>query len=110
MQNDIRSIAAELGELVARKNQAYGDSISAVGIILQDMLDGYFDSESLTYRIPISLLDHLAAIVRVLDKLNRIVANPDGDLMQESPWLDIAGYALLMVKHDRDAKSERKGN
>lgn len=43
------------------------------------------------YVIPKSLLRHL----RIDDKLNRIISNPDSDKMEESPYQDIAGYGLL---------------
>jgi hypothetical protein len=42
------------------------------------------------------------AIIRVIDKLFRIANNKDA--FAESPWRDIAGYALLGIANSEEKK------
>lgn len=79
-----RELAAELGELVSIKNAAYGDSFGSSGAIMRLLYPG---------GVPPEALEDALAIVRVLDKLQRIAT--DRDPAGENPWQDIAGYALL---------------
>lgn len=81
-----RDIGAEIGALVETKQAAYGDSFSKAGAILRIL---YPDG------VPLEKLDDALTIVRILDKLFRIAT--DRDALGESPWRDIAGYALLSV-------------
>ncbi len=84
----------ELGKLVDTKQKAYGDSITKTGKILHSFLADY-DVGDGNYLIPKKLIDHLGLLVRIIDKQNRIISNPEGDLMGETPYKDIAGYGLL---------------
>lgn len=78
------AIGAEIGRLVDRKQKAYGRSFDKTGDVIKILYpsgirhDQYAD---------------LLAIVRILDKFFRIATNPAA--LGESPWADIAGYALL---------------
>ena len=83
-----QEIAAELGELVDRKAAAYGDTILSSEVAL-----GLLYPEGIA---PQHFGDVLL-IVRIFDKLGRI-AN-DRTAFDESPYLDIAGYALRGVHH-----------
>lgn len=86
----------KLGKLVDTKQEAYGDSVQLQWEVTQVLLKKYETDESGThYLIPKSLMRHLLLITRIGDKINRIVSNPDGDKMGESPYGDIAGYGLL---------------
>jgi hypothetical protein len=78
---------AAIGELVAAKQAAYGDSFGKSGEVMRIL---YPDG------IPAEKLDDALVVVRVLDKLFRIAT--DRDALGESPWRDIAGYALLAVE------------
>lgn len=76
-----------LGELVQSKQKQYGDSVGKTGRILAVL---YPDG------VPIKAYDDMLLIVRVLDKLSRIVTASGGsDAGGESPWKDVAGYGLL---------------
>ena len=78
-----------LGELVTEKQVAYGDSVGKSGRVLAVL---YPDGCS---RVQ---YDDLLLTVRVVDKLSRIAQRQEHagqDLGGESPWKDIAGYALL---------------
>jgi hypothetical protein len=82
--NPYAEIAAEIAELVGKKQQAYGDSFGRSGDIMRVL-----------YPSGISLMQMADAltIVRVIDKLFRIATSRDA--LDESPWRDIMGYALL---------------
>lgn len=83
-----------IGELVEKKQAAYGDSFGKSGQVLRLL---YPDG------IPLEKLDDALVVVRILDKLFRIAT--DRDALGESPFRDIAGYALLAV-----ARAERVGD
>lgn len=83
----------ELGKLVDEKQKAYGDSITKIGKLLHIYLGHYRRGKE--YIIPYEMIEHIGMMVRIIDKQNRIFSNPSGDLMKESPYTDIAGYALL---------------
>jgi len=83
-KHDYESLAADLGKLVAEKQMAYGDSYGKSGEVLKQLFP---------QGVPIESYTDALAIVRIVDKLFRIATDPTwGD---ESPWKDIAGYALL---------------
>ena len=77
-------IAASIAATVAEKNAAYGDSFAQAGDILAILYPAGI--------APNQYADALA-VVRVIDKLFRVAT--DRDALGESPWRDIAGYALL---------------
>jgi len=96
---DFKAMGAEVGELVASKQVAYGDSAGKSGAILAAL---YPDG------IPPHAYDTALLVVRVLDKLCRLAQRgADGlDRGGESPWRDVAGYALLGLAQD-DARARR---
>lgn len=79
-------LGAEIGRLVETKQRAYGSSFSKAGRVLLELYPA---------GIPPAALHDALTIVRVVDKLFRIAT--DRDALGESPWRDIAGYALLSV-------------
>lgn len=91
------STAVYLGHLVARKQQAYGDSVGKAPEILRSMYPNGIRPEQ--YR-------DLMMITRVLDKLFRIANQKHA--FGEDPWKDIFGYALLSVVNDQ-SKGDRNG-
>lgn len=80
-------IGQDIGDLVTQKQAAYGDSFGKSGQVMRIL---YPDG------IPTDKLDDALTVVRVLDKLFRIAT--DRDALGESPWKDIAGYALLSIR------------
>ncbi|NRD51194.1 hypothetical protein [Corallococcus exiguus] len=90
--SDYGELGAAIGALVTTKQAAYGDSFGKSGAVMRIL---YPDG------IPPERMDDALTVVRVLDKLFRIAT--DRDALGESPWRDIAGYALLSV-----ARSERE--
>jgi len=89
-----QKLGEEIGKLVEEKQQAYGDSFSKSGRILKELFPNGVNPDQ---------YDDLLTIARIIDKLFRI-AN-DKNAFGESPYRDIAGYALLGTKKD-ESKSE----
>lgn len=94
-----QKIASNIGDLVQEKNDAYGDSFGQSCRILEVLYpDGINPSQ---YR------DALA-ITRVIDKLFRLANKKDA--FGESPWRDIAGYAILGVANDERSQADSEGD
>jgi hypothetical protein len=74
-KNAFVKFGEEIGNLVAEKNEAYGDSFGKIGL----------------------------TVVRVIDKLFRIATKKDA--FGESPWKDICGYGLLGWRRDEEKKT-----
>jgi hypothetical protein len=77
-------LGKEIGELVDKKNAAYGDSFRKSGNILREMYPQGIKPDQ---------YDDVLAIIRIIDKMFRIATNKDA--FGENPWRDIAGYAIL---------------
>ena len=93
MDKKYLELAEEVGTLVQEKNEAYGDSFGQACRVLEVLYpQGISPSQ---YR------DALA-VTRVIDKLFRLANKRDA--FGESPWRDIAGYALLGVANDETAR------
>lgn len=92
-----KEIANEIGEFTDMKNDAYGSSVDATYEVMKVLLNKYKNDDN-TYTIPESLLKHMLLQVRILDKINRIFNNPDGDKLNESPYRDLVGYGLIGVR------------
>ena len=82
-------LGEEIGILVGKKQEAYGDSFGRSGAVLREMFpDGIKPSQ----------YGDLLTIARILDKLFRLANHPQA--FNESPYRDICGYALLgMGRH-----------
>lgn len=89
MARTIKQIAADLGELVTEKNEAYGNSFVTTGEVLKILypngvgIDGYTD---------------LLLVVRILDKISRIANGKS--TFGESEFKDIAGYGICGILKD----------
>ena len=86
MTTDYAALGKSIGELVQSKNAAYGDSFSKSGDILAILYPN---------GVATNQYEDMLAITRVIDKMFRIAT--DRDALGESPWRDVAGYALLAV-------------
>ena len=80
------AIGQEIGELVEKKQQAYGDSFGKSGAVLRILYPN---------GVPPEQLDDALTIVRILDKIFRVAT--DRDALGESPYRDIVGYGLLAL-------------
>ena len=89
-----KNIGMQVGELVDEKNTAYGSSFAESYKILSVLYPNGIKPEQYTDAL---------AIIRVIDKLFRIATAKDA--FGESPWRDIAGYAILGVANaDKEKK------
>jgi hypothetical protein len=95
MKRSFKDIGSEIGSLVDEKNAAYGSSFSRSEEILKVLFPDGVKPEQYT---------DLLAITRVLDKLFRIANKKDA--FGESPWRDIAGYAILGIANDSKDSDE----
>lgn len=84
--NKYAAAALEVAELVARKQEAYGDAFTRSGEVLKILYPN---------GVSVDNYQELLTVTRVLDKLFRISTNNDS--FNEDPWRDILGYALLAV-------------
>ena len=100
---DYPKIGQEIGDLVTQKQVQYGDSFGQSHAILTILYpDGVEKSD----------YHNFLAVVRVIDKLFRIAnkskALKSGLSETESPWRDIAGYALLAIKQEQTQKPDKE--
>jgi hypothetical protein len=79
-----------IGRLVDEKNKAYGDSFNQSGEFLKILFPNGISPDH---------YGDMLGIVRVFDKLMRIASKKDA--FGESPWNDIAGYAILKSGLDK---------
>lgn len=94
MKTKFEETAEKIGKLVAEKNVAYGSSFSQSHKILEVLYPQGIAPHQFTDAL---------AIIRVVDKLFRIATNKDA--FGESPWQDIAGYAILgVVKAENESR------
>jgi len=94
MKTIFEETAERIGKLVAEKNVAYGSSFSQAHKILEVLYPQGIAPHQFTDAL---------AIIRVVDKLFRIATKKDA--FGESPWQDIAGYAILgVVKAENESR------
>lgn len=84
-KEDWIEMGTKLGEIVAKKNEAYGDAVRNVARIIKILYPNGISTE----QIPAMLV-----IVRMIDKMSRIANQPN--FGGEDPALDISGYGLLL--------------
>ena len=100
-EDDLKALGTQIGELVASKNRAYGNSFGTAGEALRLLYpDGLKPDQ----------YDDALALVRIWDKMKRIATHKDA--FGESPFMDIAGYGILgavlsTCKEEEQAVAER---
>jgi hypothetical protein len=97
--SDYKELGRRIGEIVQKKNVAYGDSVGRSAYILEVFYPGGIRPDQ--YR-------DVMLLTRIIDKLSRIAERgPDGqDLGGESPYSDLAGYAILGWAMDEETAAE----
>ena len=92
-------LGEEIGILVGKKQQAYGDSFGRSGAVLREMFpDGIKPNQ----------YGDLLTIARILDKLFRLANQPNA--FNESPYRDICGYALLGINRHSNKETKHDKN
>lgn len=81
---DYTDLAMDIAMLVTQKQVAYGDSFGQAGQVMRILYPNGIAPDQ---------MDDALCLVRIIDKLFRIAT--DRDALGESPYRDIAGYALL---------------
>jgi hypothetical protein len=92
---DYIGIAKDIGSLVKEKQEAYGDSFSKSEKIINILYPNGVKPEN--YR-------DLLTITRIIDKLFRIATRKNA--FGESPYRDIAGYALLGIASELEEEKK----
>lgn len=82
----LRETVADLEQLILDKNFAYGNSYEVVPAIMAQLYPDGIGPEQ---------MKNMLFIVRILDKLKRIVEN--NDPFGEDPFIDLAGYGILAL-------------
>jgi len=90
-------IGTAIGKLVMEKNKAYGSAFQVSG----DVLRLFFPNGVEPHQYQDMLL-----VARICDKLMRVASKKDA--FGESPYNDIAGYAILGVSMDTRAAALAK--
>lgn len=93
-KSDFEVIANEIGKLVSEKNKAYGNSFADAEKFLNILFPN---------GIPNTSYSDMLCIVRIFDKLKRIATNKDA--FGESPYRDLAGYAILGTQKDEKKRN-----
>ena len=86
IENKFKSITDSLAELLSKKNKAYGNAFEQAKEFLKLLYpDGIRPDQ----------YEDMLFIVRIFDKLKRIATSKNA--FNESPYQDIAGYAILAL-------------
>lgn len=89
----LERMGRRVGELVARKNRAYGSSFAKTGAFLRLLYPrGLAPAQ----------FDDALLLARIFDKCMRVATRKRA--FGESPYLDIAGYGLLGAAKDQGAR------
>ena len=83
-------LSLEIGDLVTRKDAAYGNSFGTAPAILALL---YPDG------VRVDQYPDMLTIVRMLDKFKRVATAKADD--PEEPWKDLCGYPLLRLAERR---------
>lgn len=89
-------LGKEIGALVDRKQQQYGNSFGQAGKVLKVLYPNGVKPEE---------YGDMLGVVRVVDKLFRVA---NGNQGEEDAWQDIAGYGLLGAERNRKKEEEIK--
>lgn len=97
MPANYEAIGKNLGSLLNQKQAAYGDAFGR----MEDIIKVFYPNGIQTHQYK-----NLLTLVRILDKMFRVANLPQNgkDLMNEDPWKDIAGYAMLALSEINDKK------
>ena len=91
-------VGNQIGQLLDVKQLAYGNSFGEAHKIMAVLYPN---------GITVEQMPDALTIIRIQDKLFRIAQKQntkDKDKMQESPYRDIAGYAILAVVRDEEVE------
>ena len=90
-RDEYANAALGIAAIVTEKQKAYGNSFGKSREVIRILYPDGISREQYADAL---------AVIRVIDKLFRIAT--DRDALGESPWQDIAGYALLATVQGGD--------
>ncbi len=94
MPDKLRRICTDLGATLAEKNIAYGSSFARSGEILAILYPNGVRADQMR---------DMQLLSRIVDKMFRVANKVDGkDRGGESPFLDIAGYAVCAMSLEEE--------
>ena len=76
-------LSQEMGKLVVKKNRSYGDSVNFSVTFFKTLFPK---------GIPLEQYRNVLILVRIMDKISRIVTDPDA--FNEDSWKDLIGYSI----------------
>lgn len=89
-------LGERIGKLLEEKNAAYGNSFDDAGDFLKLLYPNGVQPEQ---------MNDMLCIARIFDKMKRIATNKDA--FGESPYQDIAGYAILGLRRVEAGKEKQ---
>lgn len=89
METSYKALAEEIGQLVDKKDAAYGQAFAKAGDFLRLLYPEGIKPEQYTDAL---------CLVRIFDKQMRIASRKDA--FGEAPYRDIAGFGLLGASND----------
>lgn len=96
----LTQITQELNELLLQKREAYGNAFFQSSSIMKALYPEGISPDQ---------YENALTIIRICDKLFRIANAKNGqDSMNEDPWKDIAGYAILSLEN-KTVKEKQNG-
>lgn len=91
----VEQVIRRLKSMLPGKVRAYGAAHELQPRLLGIMLEQYREPGSAQYNVPSHIWQQIPRVTRCLDRIIRIMSAPaEGDLLGESPWLDLAGDAI----------------
>jgi hypothetical protein len=95
--SNFEKIGTELGKLVKKKNDAYGDSFSKSKNFLEILYPNGIMPENYS---------DMLCVLRIFDKLKRIAT--DRDAFGENPHEDLVGITIRMMAAEMNTDTENK--
>jgi len=99
---DINKIIDEVRDILIQKRSYYGDTFIERLNALCELLSHKINERG-NYELTRQDLMRLLIIVRILDKISRLLYGNNGD---ESAWIDLIGYGVLGEELERREKHE----
>ena len=97
MKKTYKELGVEVGELVDKKQKAYGNSFGKGGDVLKILYPNGVKPEEYT---------DMLCMIRIIDKLFRIATEKFS--FSENPFQDIVGYGLLGMMKDIEKETCNK--
>jgi len=95
--SDYEKLGKKIGEIVTKKQESYGNAFEKSSEVVKVLYPNGINTNQYV---------EMLTVLRIIDKLFRVATDKDNH--NEDPFLDIAGYGLLMTKYKLDKKRQEK--